>query len=293
MNDAPLTWMPDPSTPTLALPPGATDTHVHVFGPTAVFPFDPASGFKPGDAPKERLFALHDRLGIQRCVIVQSGCHGFDNRAAADALAARPGRYLGIALAPPDVSAAEIARLHGQGFRGVRFNYMAHLAPGATPDQLRALAPRLADAGWQLVVHMEDRLIGTLAPVLAALPVPVVIDHMGRIDASRGLDQEPFGNLLRLLENDHVWVKVSGSERCSRQDPPYADATPFARRLVEMFPDRTLWGTDWPHPNFRADPPDDGILVDLLQDIAPDAAARRRLLVDNPQRLYGFEEIAR
>lgn len=292
MNDAPRTWHSAPSAPTLTLPDGATDCHVHVFGPVARFPYAPESGFKPGDAPKEALFALHDMLGIDRCVIVQSGCHGHDNSAVADAIAARPGRYLGIALAPPDIPDTRIRALHAQGFRGVRFNYMAHLAPGASHDELRALAPRLADHGWQLLIHMEAGLIDDLAPVLADLPCPVVIDHMARIDATQGMDQAPFQTLLRLAEKPHIWVKVSGSERCSGQEPPYADATPFAARLVELFPHRTIWGTDWPHPNFRAGPPDDGLLVDTLKAIAPEPAALQRLLVDNPQRLYAFGEDA-
>lgn len=290
MNDAPVTWNAHPSVPKLSLPRGATDCHVHVFGPTAVFPYAPDSGFKPGDAPKERLFALHDMLGINRCVIVQSGCHGFDNSVVADAIAARPGAYRGVALTRPDVSDADLSTLYAQGFRAVRFNYMSHLAPGATEDQLRALAPRLAKLGMHLLIHMEDRLIAGLAPVLSDLPVPVVVDHMGRIDASVGMDQDPFSALLSLGESENIWIKVSGSERCSRADPPYRDATPFARQLVETFPDHTIWGTDWPHPNYRADPPDDGILVDLLSDICPDAASLERLLVTNPARLYDFSE---
>ncbi|ETX13370.1 2-pyrone-4,6-dicarboxylate hydrolase [Roseivivax halodurans JCM 10272] len=292
MAERELTWHQSPHTTTVALPRGAADCHCHVFGPAAVFPFAPESKFKPADAPCEALFALHDQMGIDRCVIVQSGCHGFDNRVVADAMARRPGRYLGIALAPPDVREATIRDLDAQGFRGVRFNYMSHLAPGASPDELRALAPRLAAQGWHLQVHMEDALIAELAPVLAALPVTVVIDHIGRIDASRGRDQPEFEALMRLLEHDHVWCKVSGSERASRQDAPYADATPFAREIVETYPDRVVWGTDWPHPNFRSDPPDDGDLFDLLPQIAPTDALLAALLVDNPPKLYGFKEIA-
>lgn len=288
MTERPLTWKPDPSPAPIALPPGATDCHVHVFGPAERFPFAEGSALKPADAPKEALFALHDRMGIARGVIVQSAVHGFDNAVTADAIAARPGRYLGIALAPPDIEDAAIRRLSAQGFRGIRYNYMAHLAPGATPEQLRALAPRLADHGWHLQIHMEARLITPMAPVLAALPCPVVIDHMGRIDASAGLDQAPFTALRRLAEHLHVWVKLSGCERCSVQDPPWEDAIPFAATLVRDFPDRTLWGTDWPHPNYRAAPPDDGVIVGLLARIAPDAATLRRLLVENPERLYGF-----
>lgn len=294
MNPAPLTFDQTPSDASITLPKGATDTHCHVFGPTDRFPYAPESDFKPGDAPKERLFALHDRYGVERCVVVQSGCHGFDNAATADAIASRPGRYLGVALLPLDVSDEEIRRHDALGFRGVRFNYMAHLAPGAPPEALPALGARLAEHGWHLQIHMESGLIEPMAPHLAACPCPVVIDHMGRIDASKGLDQAPFMALLRLLENQHLWVKVSGCERASRQDPPYQDATPFARLLGERFPDRVLWGTDWPHPNYRVDtPPDDGVLVDLLATIAPTPAALQALLVDNPARLYGFGEEAR
>ncbi len=288
MTDGKPTYHPNPSKPKLVLPKGACDTHCHVFGPIDVFPYAPNARFRPAEAPKEKLFALHDMLGIERCVIVQSGCHGFDNSVTADAVAARPGRYLGVALCPPNVGNEEIARLDGQGFRGVRFNYMAHLTPGAQPDELHALAVRLAPIDWHILVHMEAGMIADMVGALKGLPVPVVIDHMGRIDASEGPDQKPFAALMALLENEHIWVKVSGCERASRQDAPYADATPFARRLVETYPDRVLWGTDWPHPNFRADPPDDGVLVDLLAEIAPDDVHLKALLVDNPMRLYRF-----
>lgn len=288
MNDKPITWNPAPSASKVKLPAGATDTHCHVFGPIDRFPYDPNNKYQPGDAPKESLFALHDAMGIERCVIVQSGCHGFDNTVVADAIAARPGNYLGVALAPPDVSDEKILRLSGEGFVGLRFNYMAHLAQGATPDQLRALAPRLANAGWHLQVHMESGLIAELAPVLAELPVDVVIDHMGRVDARLGLEHPHFLDLLRLMEKPHVWVKVSGVDRASHQAAPYNDAVPFARQLVETFPDRVLWGTDWPHPNHHAGPPDDGELVNILPAIAPNDDLMRRLLVDNPERLYRF-----
>ncbi|MCF8482780.1 MAG: amidohydrolase family protein [Rhodospirillum sp.] len=283
-----ITYQPTPSHPRIVLPAGACDAHCHVFGPTAVFPYAPDARFRPGDAPKERLFALHDAVGIERCVVVQSGCHGFDNSVTADALAARPGRYLGVALLPADVGDDEIRRLDAQGFRGVRFNYMAHLQGGAGPGALRTLAARLADHGWHLQIHMDSGVIAEMAPLFRDMPVSVVIDHMGRIDASLGLGQSPFQDLLRLMDSEHIWVKVSGCERTSRQDAPYADAVPFARTLVANFPDRVLWGTDWPHPNFRAAPPDDGVLFDLLSEIAPTKALSRGLLVDNPMRLYRF-----
>jgi len=290
MNERPLTWKRYPRTTRAELPGGATDCHCHVFGPRDQFPYCEVNSYKPADAPKEALFALHDQMGIDRCVIVQSAVHGNDNTVVVDAMQARPGRYLGIALAPPDVSDAALDRLADQGFRGMRFNYMAHLAPGASPEELRALAPRLADRGMHLQVHMGPGLIETLSPLLADLPVTVVVDHFGRVDASLGVNQPPFQALLRLLDHDNLWCKVSGCERASRQDPPYADAVAFARTIVERFGDRVVWGTDWPHPNYRSDPPDDGDLFDLLPQIAPDARALQALLVDNPTKLYRFEE---
>lgn len=290
MNVGAQTFVDHPSRPRIKLPPGACDTHCHVFGPVARFPYAADSKFRPGEAPKERLFALHDMAGIERCVVVQSGCHGFDNSVTADAIAARPGRYLGVALFRPDVAETDIRRHAELGFRAVRFNYMRHLEPGASIDELKILAHRLVPFGWHLQIHMDASLIEDMAPALAALPVPVVIDHMGRVDASLGLNQPAFIALQKLLENDHVWVKVSGCERASRQDAPYADAVPFARKLVETCSDRVLWGTDWPHPNFRADPPDDGILFDLLAEIAPTPALLQALMVDNPIRLYKFEK---
>jgi 2-pyrone-4,6-dicarboxylate lactonase len=258
-----------------------------VFGPAARFPFAADRPFTPADAPKERLFALHAMLGIERSVVVQSTCHGFDNDVVADLIAARGGAYCGIALAPVTVSDATLRRLHAQGFRGLRFNFMKHLGTATPIEQIIGLTPRLAALGWQLHVHFPSTLVDELAPSLLHSATPVVIDHMGRIDASQGLDQPAFRALCALMEDPRMWVKVSGSDRISREGPPYADAVPFARTLVERFGDRTLWGTDWPHPNCNG-VPDDGVLVDLLAQIAPSEGLRRALLVDNPQRLYRF-----
>ena len=284
-----MLFHPNPKPPALTLPSGACDAHVHVFGPRARFPFPPNATYTPvADAPKEALFALHAKLGIERCVIVQSAAHGFDNAVVADAIAAKGGNYLGVALVPTTVSDAELRRLDGQGFRGVRFNYMGHLGQGAPLDDVIALSARLAPLGWHLQIHMDSSLIESMTPALVRSAVPVVVDHMGRVDASAGLDQAPFRHLRALLARPNFWVKVSCCERASRAGSPYADAVPFAKALVAEFGDRTVWGTDWPHPNVTGGPPDDGLLVDLLAEIAPSAAARRTLLVDNPQRFYGF-----
>lgn len=289
MNDPIPSFHPSPSRPKLKLPHGACDAHVHVFGPSKVFPFADPRPFTPADAPKGKLFALHAMLGVQRCVIVQSTCHGYDNRVVADAIAAKNGDYCGVALVPPAVDDAELRRLDSQGFCGVRFNFMRHLGKRAGIEDAIALTPRLEKLGWHLQVHFEGELIGELAPWLRRSAVPVVIDHMGRVDASLGVDQPAFRSLLGLMRDERFRVKVSGSERISREAPPWKDATPFARKLVAEFGDRCFWGSDWPHPNLAA-VPDDGVLVDLLSEIAPSEKERKALLVDNPMHFYRFRK---
>jgi 2-pyrone-4,6-dicarboxylate lactonase len=281
-----LPFHSSPKKPDIALPPGACDAHCHVFGPAARFPFAPERTYTPVDAGKEKLFALHRHLGIERAVIVQASCHGTDNSAMLDALEAGEGRYRGIAMVRKEVSDEELRRLDAGGVRGVRFNFVAHLGRGADLDAVRSITRRIADLGWHLVIHFDAARLKELAPVLKELPVTMVIDHMGRVDASQGLDQEPFRLLRDLMADERFWVKVCGPERISRAGPPFMDAVPFARALIDEFPDRVLWGTDWPHPNIRRDMPDDGHLVDLVAEMAPDETARRRLLVDNPTRLY-------
>lgn len=277
---------------TFTMPGGACNAHCHVFGPPDRFPYA-AGAFQPAaDAPKEALFALNDRLGLQRCVVVQSACHGFDNRATEDAVAARPHSYRGIALLPTDVPDAELRRLDAAGFRGVRFNYMAHLGGGTPIDQVLALAARLAPLGWHLQIHGDPALLTDLGPALRRSPVPVVIDHIGRVDAAAGVQQLAFVALQRLMDDERFWVKVSGCDRITRQGPPYDDALPFAQALVQAHGDRVLWGNDWPHPNHAGPLPVEEALVALIGRIAPSAEARQRLLVDNPQRLYRFSDSA-
>ena len=271
----------------LKLPPLACDAHVHVFGPAARFPYAPDAPFVPADAPKEKLFALHAQMGLPRCVVVQSSCHGFDNSAAADAIAAKKGDYCGVALAPVDITDADLKVLDSQGFCGVRYNFMQHLGKGAHIDQVIAMTPRLAAIGWHLQVHFHGDLVHELAPALQRSAVPVVIDHQGRIDSSKGVDAPDFRALLELMRDARMHVKVSGSERNSALPAPWPDSVPFAQKLVAEFGDRCFWGTDWPHPNLKAIP-DDGTLIDLLETIAPSAAALQALLVDNPARFYRF-----
>lgn len=288
------TYLAQPSRPALRLPSLACDSHVHVFGPAGRFPYMPNRRATPIDAPKETLFLLHSQLGIERCVIVQSIVHGTDNRVVEDAIAAGEGRYLGVALVAPDVPDAELQRLAQAGFRGVRFNFMRHIAAGVPIDKVLALTPRLAAVGMHLQVHFESELVHELAVPLQRSAVPVVIDHMGRVDATRGPEHADFQALLRLLENPRFHVKVSGIDRIDAKAPPaqrYRHGVVLARTLVERFPERCVWGTDWPHPN-HTHIPDDGVLVDALADIAPDAALREQLLVRNPQALYRFAPFA-
>lgn len=281
-----LTYNLAPSRPALQLPAGACDAHVHVFGPGAQFPYAAGRRFTPADAGKDTLFALHRQLGISRCVIVQSAFHGLDNSAVEDAIAASGGNYLGVALVAADVADAELARLARAGFRGVRFNFMRHLV-GASIEEVLALTPRLAAAGLHLQVHFESSLVHTVGRRLQASAVPVVMDHMGRVDARLGAGHADFQRLMELLaSNPQFHVKVSGVDRIDSQ-PPYVHGRPLARLLVERFPVQCLWGTDWPHPN-HTHVPDDGLLVDALADIAPTPALMQALLVDNPQRLYRF-----
>jgi 2-pyrone-4,6-dicarboxylate lactonase len=283
-----MSFNPSPSKPRLKLPPGACDAHFHVFGPQQRFAFAKERSYTPaGDAPKETLFALHRHLGIERGVVVQSAAHGFDNSAAADLIAARKSDYVGVALVPTNLSSNELKRLDEQGFRGARFHFTRHLGTTAPIEEVLALAARLAAIGWHLQIHCEAALLGELAPALKRSPVPVVIDHMGRIDAALGLEQAPFRELLKFLESPNTWVKVSGSERISKQAAPWKDAHPFARKLVAEHGERVLWGTDWPHPNLK-EIPDDGVMVDIIAEMAPAEAQRRALLVDNPRRFYGF-----
>jgi 2-pyrone-4,6-dicarboxylate lactonase len=276
----------NPTEPKLKLPALSCDAHFHILGPKARFPFDAKSPYTPFDAPKDVLVDRHMFLGIERGVVVQSAAHGFDHSAAADFLADHAGSYVGVALAPVTADMADLKKLHGQGFRGVRFNFVQHLGSAPALSDVMKLATKLAVLGWHLQLYVEPSMIVKMTPELKLSPVPVVIDHMGKIDASHGLDQPGFTHLLKLMDDKRFWVKVSGLERASRQGAPYADSMPFARKLVAEFGDRVVWGSDWPHPNVEG-VPDDGVLVDLIAEFANEAQ-RQALLVDNPQKLYGF-----
>ncbi len=285
------TYLEKPSQAALKLPAKSCDAHVHVFGPTDKFPYSPNRKITPVEAPKDKLFALHKAFGIERCVIVQSVVHGNDNRVVEDAIEAGGGNYLGVALIPVDVPDQELKRLAHRGFRAVRFNFMKHLTSGVDVQDVLKLTPRLADVGMHLQVHFESELVHSVGKALLQSAVPVVIDHMARVDATLGEAHADFQALMKLLDHKNMHVKVSGIDRIeatSQAGSGYPMGTQLAARLVEKFPDQCVWGLDWPHPN-HTHIPDDGELVDALAVIAPSADALQRLLVTNPQALYRFE----
>ncbi len=280
---------PSPSKPHFVPPPGAVDAHCHVFGPGAVFPYAPQRKYTPKDAPKEKLFALRDFLGFSRNVIVQATCHGTDNRALVDALQSSSGLARGVATVGPEISDAELKAMDAAGVRGVRFNFVKRLVDFTPREVLAEIAARIAPLGWHVVIYFEAADLAELEPFFTALPTDVVVDHMGRPDVGKGVEHPDFQRFLAFMENNsNVWSKVSCPERLSLQGPPYDDVVPFARRVVERFPDRVLWGTDWPHPNMSmiGYVPDDGALVDVIPRIAPTSELQHKLLVDNPMRLY-------
>jgi 2-pyrone-4,6-dicarboxylate lactonase len=282
-----LVFHPSPSKPRYVPPPGAVDAHCHVFGPAAQFPYAVGRKYTPCDAGRDQLFALRDFLGFERNVIVQATCHGKDNRALVDALLASDGRARGVATVGEEITETELAELDAAGVRGVRFNFLRRLADFTPHDVLRRIAEKVAPLGWHVVAYFEAPDLAELKPLFTALPTPVVVDHMGRPDVTLGPDHAQFQGFLQwMAEDEDVWCKVSCPERLSLSGAPYDDVVPFQRAIVERFPDRVLWGTDWPHPNLKGQMADDGVLVDQIPKFATTALLRQRLLVDNPMRLY-------
>jgi 2-pyrone-4,6-dicarboxylate lactonase len=296
-----LDWHANPAKPRFQLPPDAVDAHCHVFGPGTQFPFAPERKYTPCDASKAQLFALRDHLGFRRNVVVQATCHGADNSAMLDALAHSQGKARGVATVRRSVTDDELQRMHQAGVRGVRFNFVKRLVDFTPKDELLEIAGRIAALGWHVVIYFEAQDLPELMDFFTALPTEVVIDHMGRPDVAKPIDGPEFALLLKFMrEHPNVWSKVSCPERLSVGGPPaldgernaYRDVIPFARRVVDEFPDRVLWGTDWPHPNLKNHMPDDGLLVDFIPHIATTPDLQRKLLVDNPMRLYWPEKLA-
>jgi 2-pyrone-4,6-dicarboxylate lactonase len=286
-----LVFDPHPSAPTFLLPDGAVDTHCHVFGPGQIFPFAPERKYTPCDASKDDLFHLRDFLGVDKNVVVQATCHGNDNAAMLDALASSPGRTRGVATVRPDVSAEELREMDELGVRGVRFNYVRRLVDPKPDEYYHRIVEKIAPLGWHVVVYFEAADLNERWDFFTSLETPVVVDHMGRPDVTKSVDGPEFGQFLRLMsEHENFWCKVTCPERLSVTGPPdFRDTIPFYRRVVESFPDRVLWGTDWPHPNLKGFMPDDGKIVDFIPQVAVTPDLQHRLLVDNPTRLYWGE----
>jgi predicted TIM-barrel fold metal-dependent hydrolase len=280
---------PSPHAPTaFTPPPEACDAHCHIFGPGDKFPYAPDRAYTPPDSGIDDFEVLQKRLGLSRAVFVQASCHGTDNAAMVDALVRGAGRYAGVAMIDESFTDSDIAALHEAGVRGTRFNFVAHLGGAPELPVFWRIVNRVVPFGWHIVLHFDAKDLPDYAGLLDAMPTPYVIDHMARVDAGAGLDQEPFQALLGLMKDERCWVKISGAERLTAGGtPPYDDVVPYARALIAAAPDRVLWGTDWPHPNVRQ-MPDDGDLVDLLAAYAPEASTRQQILVTNPARLYDF-----
>jgi len=281
---------PDQNTknPAFKAPAGAIDTHCHIFGPAAEYPFSPTRPYTPPDAPLPMFRALHEKIGVERAVIVNATLHGFDNRVVTDAIAQSDGKYRGIANINGAMSDADLLTLDKAGIRGCRFAFLKRLGGVGDMNAFRRLVDRAAAIGWHVDIYLEPGSIREFTPILSALPTTYVIDHMGTIDAAKGPDDPEFKALLALQKNDEkCWIKITGLERASATGSPFHDAVPFAKNLIDNAPDRVIWGTDWPHPNVKI-MPNDGDLVDLIPLYAPEPAVRQKLLVDNPARLFKF-----
>jgi 2-pyrone-4,6-dicarboxylate lactonase len=281
-----VSWHPHPSKPTFTPPPGAVDAHCHVFGPMAEFPFSAKAKYLPADAGPEQLFALRDHLGFARNVIVQASCHGSDNRATLNAIAQSNGKARGVAVVDPAISEGELHALHEGGMRGIRFNFLKRLVDNAPKDKFLDVSKRLPK-GWHVVIYFEADILDELRPFIDAIPVPLVVDHMGRPDVTQGPDGPDMRAFRRLLDSrPDINFKPTCPDRLDPTGDPWNAFADAVRPLVEDYPDRCIWGTDWPHPNQQAILPDDGHIVDMIPRIAPTTELQHKLLVANPERLY-------
>ena len=282
-----LEFHPDPKIPDFKLPSGAVDAHCHVFGPSPKFPFASERKYTPCNAGREQLFALRDHLGFARNVIVQATCHGKDNSAMIDACRAGGDLARGVASVGADITHKELADMHKEGVRGVRFNFVRRLVDATPKEIFISIAEKIQEFGWSTVVYFEADDLSELVPFLKQLPGIIVVDHLGRPDVTKDVNHPNFQQFVRLMaENENIWTKVTCPERLTAAGTPYDDVVPFYQSIVDQFEDRVLWGTDWPHPNMKSHMPDDGALVDYIPRIARSFESQQKLLVTNPMRLY-------
>ena len=282
-----LVFHPKPKIPDFVLPGGAVDAHCHVFGPSPEFPFAPERKYTPCNASKDDLFALRDHLGFSRNVIVQATCHGKDNSAVVDACRAGGDLARGIASVGADITHEELAEMHDAGVRGVRFNFVKRLVDATPKEAFIAIAEKIQEFGWSIVVYFEASDLEELEPFLKQLPGIVVVDHLGRPDVTKGVNHPDFTRFIDFMtKNENIWTKVTCPERLTATGAPYDEVVPYYQAIVDRFEDRVLWGTDWPHPNMKSHMPDDGALVDYIPRIARTHEQIHKLLVTNPMRLY-------
>ncbi len=282
-----------PREPRVKPPPGAWDSHAHVFGPAGKFPYAPGRGYTPPDAPVENYVALLDHLGCAHGLVVQGNAHGYDNSVVLDALARYPQRLRGVAITDTRIQPATLREWHKLGMRGLRFHLLKQKAGyvrGVGLDVFAVFRKTMAELGWVMQIFCDGEVLPDVAPTLReiARDLPVIVDHYGMVDAARGVNEPDFQALLRLVGEGAVHVKVSAPYRVSKLFPDYADARALHGALLRANPERLMWGTDWPHPSIAAEVmPDDGHLLDLLFDWTPDEATRRKILVETPERLFG------
>ena len=293
MSEAPCPPPREPTRPVVATPPKACDTHCHVFGPASQFPYAADRSYTPPDAPLSKYLAMLDTLGFERGALVQGSAHGRDNAAMLDALERHPDRLRGVAVADRDTAAVDFGTWDALGVRGLRFNHFfrdgqLHYRGGVPLEDAKILSPILKDLGWHLQLWIDVKDLPDTIPILKEIGLPVVIDHMGRTDAQAGVNAPGFQALLRLLGEGGCWVKLSGAHRVSHQAPDYPDARALHTALVKENPEQLVWGSDWPHPRMEDEMPNAGHLLDLFNEWTEDDAIRRRILVGNPARLYGF-----
>jgi len=294
----PFCYPPDPNTrkPKFAAPPNACDTHFHVFGPPERFPFVSTHEYTPPAAPLEHYLKMLAVIGIERAVVVQPSVHGLDNTATLDAIKNSQGKFRGVGRIDDKTAKDELKRLHDGGIRGVRFNLLNRPRGNVKLDVLDRCVENIAELGWSLDLHIDMVNLIAQEKRMREMPVPLVIDHIARVKPAEGLAQAGFQLLLDLMKLKHVWVKVSGADKICETTVhsyfglPFVEVIPYAQAVIAAAPERVIWGTDWPHSNnfTPGHTPNDGDLVDLLALFAPDEAARKKLLVDNPARLYGF-----
>jgi predicted TIM-barrel fold metal-dependent hydrolase len=278
-----------PAPPLFPVPAGSCDTHCHIFGPVSRFPYAEERAYTPPEASLESYLALRDTLKLSRSVIVQPAPHGFDNAVTLDAIRRIGPEARGIAVIEPSIRYSELERLHEQGIRGIRLSTLLH--GNAAFDDLTWMATRIVPFDWHILLHLKSaKELTELALPIRALPVPVVLDHLGRVTGKEGPDSVAFRTLIELLtDTDHCWTKISSWYRLSSQGAPYPDMERLARTVMDVRPDRVLWGSNWPHPIISASPmPNDGDLFNQFLSWAETDERRKTILVDNPAALYGF-----